>query len=355
MRIAMLSDGASTHTLRWASFFHDAGDEVRLFTLEDPLEMPLPVSRLRRRSSIKALAYPMALGELKARLAEFKPDLVNAHFVPNYGWLGLLAGLRPLVVSTWGSDVLINARRTPFHAWRARRVLRGADLITSDARMLTDAIIDLSGDQVEILTAPMGISAELLSRPLADPAPPPILLHNRNLETVYDVDTLLDALPAFLDANPHWRVRLAGDGSLRASLEEQAAALGLGSKVTFLGRLPREQLLSEVAAARIYVSASLSDSSSVSLLEALALGAYPVISDIPANREWVESPGRGRFFPCGDSQALAAALGQAASLDEGEVKAALSANRELIARDAVWEENMGQVRRAFLGLIGAGQ
>ena len=57
--------------------------------------------------------------------------------------------------------------------------------------------------------------------------------------------------------------------------------------------------------ADLYLSASHSDGSSVSLMEALACGRPVLVSDIPGNREWIENSPAGWLFPDGDDAALA--------------------------------------------------
>jgi len=353
MRLALLSDGRSPHTRRWARYFAEQGDELLLLSLEPIVEQPVPARRLGPALKPAALATTLALPAARRALDIFVPELVNAHFLPNYGWLAWLLGTRPWALSTWGSDVLVNPRRSALHRWRARRVLRAADCITSDAAMLTEAIQALAGPGLPVLTAPMGIdrasfaaAAPALGAPRAR-----TVLHNRNLEAVYDLPTVLRGCARWLAANPDWRLRLAGDGSQRARLEREAAALGLGERIAFLGRLARPALLAELAQAEIYLSASRSDSTSVSLLEAMALGAYPVLSDLPANREWIAEPPQAQYFPVGDAQALSAALAAALALGAEQRAAARAANRATIAARAIWEENMGGLRAAFLDLI----
>jgi glycosyltransferase involved in cell wall biosynthesis len=230
-------------------------------------------------------------------------------------------------------------------------VLRAADLITSDAAMLSEAIRALAGRHLAPLTVPMGVDAALLAG--GDPAAPrpPVILHNRNLEPVYDLPTVLRGLAPFLHAHSDWELRLAGDGSQRAALERLAADLGLADRARFLGRLPRTALMDELRGARIYLSASLSDSTSVSLLEAMALGAYPVLSDIPANREWIPGAPGAQYFAPGRPEALAQALAAAADLPAAARRAALEANRAIVRARAVWEDNMAAVRAAFLALV----
>ncbi|MEZ4395845.1 MAG: glycosyltransferase [Candidatus Krumholzibacteriia bacterium] len=352
MRLALLSDGGNVHTQRWAGYFAEQGDDVMLLTLEHPLSMPVPVRRLGPRARPAALAYSAAVPAARRVLTRFVPDLVNAHFAPNYGWMAWLLRQRPWVLSTWGSDVLVNPGLSPFHRWRARRVLRAADLVTSDAAMLTDAIHALAGETVDVLTAPMGIGRALFAEG-GKAARERVILHNRNLESVYDVGTVLRGAAPVLRAHPDWRLRLAGDGSLRGELEAQAASLALGEQVRFLGRLQRDALMDELRRATVYLSASRSDSTSVSLLEAMALGAYPVLSDLPANREWIAAPPGAEYFAVGDTAGLEAALERALRMDDTARAEALAANRTVIGERAIWEDNMGAVRARFLAMAAA--
>jgi L-malate glycosyltransferase len=351
LKIALLSDGGNVHTRRWLEYFQDQGDQTLLITLEEPVEIPGEVSLLRGPLPVRFLNYNLAVPAAARALSRFKPDLINAHFVPNYGWMALRLGISPWVISTWGSDILVNARVSPLHRWRARRVLRGADLVTSDAMMLSDAVKKLAGEDLNLLTVPMGIDRALFDDGDGRHRREKVILHNRNLENVYDLPTVLHGLAGFFKMFPDWRARLAGDGSLRGELMEMSRTLGIDQKVEFLGRLPREQLMTELKGAQIYLSASLSDSTSVSLLEAMALGVYPVLSDIVANREWIPGAPWAQFFTPGQPDGLAKALFEALAMPQSSRQSALKDNRSKIADGAIWENNMARVRRSYLELL----
>ena len=80
MRIATLANAAVGHTRRWVEDLRSRGHEVGVWSLErGPAELgasPLPVSPLPG-----FLRYPLAAPALRAALARFAPDLVDAHFV----------------------------------------------------------------------------------------------------------------------------------------------------------------------------------------------------------------------------------------------------------------------------------
>jgi glycosyltransferase involved in cell wall biosynthesis len=58
----------------------------------------------------------------------------------------------------------------------------------------------------------------------------------------------------------------------------------------------------------LYVSASHTDGSSISLIEALASGRPAIVSDIPGNREWIEPGVNGWWFNDGDEEDLSRAI-----------------------------------------------
>ena len=310
MRIALLGNAAALHTRRWARALAARGVVVRVFSLEaalpDDEPPPLDDERLPSWPLPRVLRYPLARAATSRALTAFGPDLVEAHFVPNYGFLGALAGRHPLVVHAWGSDLLRSPGRSPFHAARARYALARADLVVVDAPVLADAARGLGVDPARLEVAPWG--ADLARFPLAPAAVAPHVVSLRQLEPIYDVACLVDALPAVHAAVPGLRVTIAGEGHLRSRLEAQVRARGVAACVRFVGRLPHAALPALLASAATVVSCARSDSTSISLLEAMASGATPVVTDLAGNRAWVSDGVEGRLFAVGDSAALAGTL-----------------------------------------------
>ena len=347
MRIAVLGNAEAIHTRRWASVLRGRGHEVRIFSLERPPagesegvfvipSLPLP----------RVLRYPLARGACARALDSFSPDLVEAHFVPNYGFLAALVGRHPFAVQCWGSDLLVNAARSSLHARRARFALERADIVLADARVLGEAALSYGATLERLLVVPWG--ADLTRFPLAPLAPDPHVVSVRMLEPLYDVATLVEAVPAVRAAIPALRVTIAGDGPERAALSARAAALGVADTVRFVGRVPHAELPALLGSASAYVSTSRSDSTSISLLEAMASGATPVVSDIPGNREWIDDG--GRFFPVGDSAALSKALIDVLG-DESFRRSARATNRARVEREGDWAANVRRIEDRYARLV----
>jgi glycosyltransferase involved in cell wall biosynthesis len=347
VKIACLSNASAVHTAPWVDYFRGRGHEVRLYSLEPDLANRGVVA-LPRLPLPGLLRYPLAAPALRRALAEFAPDLVDAHFVPNYGLLGALSGWRPLCVTAWGSDLLLGMSSALRRA-RARWVLARADRVLVDAENLARAARDLGAPAEKVLVIAWGVEMSRFDR--AAPREPGLMVTTRMHEPVYDVPVVLHAAAMAMRERQDLRLVVAGDGSLRPQLELQARALLPAGRFEFVGRVDAPTMAVLLGRAEIYLSASRSDSTSVSLLEAMAAGAVPVLSDLEANREWVADGDGARLFRVGDPSAAADAL-RAALQDPGWRERARRRNRTAVEVRASRERNMAAIESEFRRLAG---
>ncbi len=131
---------------------------------------------------------------------------------------------------------------------------------------------------------------------------------------VKDHATLLDAFRVVLDRRPEAKLVLAGDGPLRADLEAQAARLEIADSVRFLG--VRRDVPDLLGTWDVFTLSSLSEGTSVTLLEAMASGLPAVATAVGGNPEIVEDGVTGLLAPRGDSRGLGEALLKV--IDDGE-------------------------------------
>jgi glycosyltransferase involved in cell wall biosynthesis len=142
---------------------------------------------------------------------------------------------------------------------------------------------------------------------------------------------------------------VAGDGSRRRALEALAAARLPAGRYRFVGLLAPGELAGWLGRAELYLSASRSDSTSQSLLEAMAAGALPVVSDLAGNREWLGAGEGGRLFAVGDATALARAADRAFA-EPAWAAAALARNAAVIAARGDWDVNLARIEALFAAL-----
>ena len=353
MRILFLSDAATYHTPRWVNYFVDRGHRCYLVTLDEGFPTKAEEFFLQTKPLPDFLRYPLSLGKIRKIAAKIEPDLVNAHFVPNYGLIGALLKF-PLVISTWGSDVLISPGKSFLHKLRAKYVLSRADLVTADAEVSAQTVCKLGVERGKVLVSPLGVEKSLLGQQERKEKPYLLILSNRRLEPLYDVATLLKAVPQVKkEVQREVRFVILGVGSQKDRLAGMARELKVEKWVEFKGVVSRETLWDYYRQSDIFVSTSRSDSTSVSLLEAMNFGLLPIVTDIPGNREWIGEGKNGFLFHVSDHRSLAERIIYAAS-EFSRWAEFRERNAAIIRSRAVWEENMRAVEEGLLRLVARG-
>jgi glycosyltransferase involved in cell wall biosynthesis len=298
LKLCFLANAQSIHTRRWTTYFAENGHDVTVLSLSEGEIPGVDVRWIGPEPKVFGrLAYLAAALPARRIMKALRPDVLHSLYAGGYGLLGALTGYHPFIVSAWGSDVLVVPQVEP----RMGRVIRGslgrADLITSESAHMTASIRALGVTQ-PILAIPAGADTAIFhprSRLASKPEAPPLIVSTRHLEAVYNIRLLIDALPEILNAFPSATTAIIGDGSLRGELEFRTRELGIEKSVCFLGRLSPTEVAEYLSSADVFVSTSLSDGNNISLKEAMACGAFPVVTSIPANREQIEH-GRNGFL-----------------------------------------------------------
>jgi glycosyltransferase involved in cell wall biosynthesis len=142
------------------------------------------------------------------------------------------------------------------------------------------------------------------------------------------------------------RLIMLGNGSQADLLQRTLLDSGLKERVYFGGQVTREALVRFYQASDLYASASQSDGSSVSLMEALACGLPALVSDIPGNREWATQAEQGWLFAVGDAQAVCEGIIRAYHERETLEKMSKAA-RFKAEMNADWSKNFPRLLEAY--------
>lgn len=285
-------------------------------------------------------------------IAETRPDVVQAHWLPGFGFAAAAAGAGPLALTAWGSDVHRSSRRMRA---ASRFALRRADLVMADAEDLLEGCIELGAAADRTAVVQWGVDLKTFRpRPAEekqrlkeelDLGPGPVVLSPRSLMPVYNIPTILEAFAAVGDrfSDAQLLVKHMGEGSVQMDLP----SLPHPERVQMVGNVPYERMADYYAVADIVVSVTSSDGSPRSVWEAMASGVACVLTDLP----WVHDlivPGREALtVPVQDPEALAAALGELLA-DDVRRQAIGAAGVDLVRRELDREVQMDRLA----GLLG---
>ncbi len=346
MRVLLLGDPRSWHCQKWARAFRERGWEVLWLGFEAP---PIEGAEAICLPGPKPFKYLFGALAVAWRARRFKPHLVNAHMITGYGLVGaLVKGPAKLLLSAWGPDVLESPRK-PLQRLAVRLALKRADLVQTDADVMDQILVeDLEFPESKIVQVPYGLEEALLEEPLPQKpkAPPWVILSHRRLDPLYNPRVILEAA-GLLKAQgiKVWLVFSSG-GQLEEELRRRAWELGVKTEIT--GFIPRKSLLDNIRRAHFFVSAALSDSTPVSLLEAMALGAVPVVSDLPALAQWITPGVNGLFFNPQDPEELAFWLRWAVERP-WFLEQARRINKELVREKGSWKASFERVLEKLEG------
>lgn len=357
MRVLYFTRDYTPHDRRFLASLAGSGHQVYYLRLErrgHPLEeRPLPegieaVAWAGGQKPVGVKDFAGLLPDLKRVLGEIEPDLVHAGPIQSAAFLVALAGFCPLVSMSWGYDLLYEADRSILGGQAARYTLQHSAVLVGDCQAVRQKAVSLGMPEERIVTFPWGVDLEHFKPPDTErPSEGPFtLLSTRSWEPVYGLDVLARGFVQAARQRPELRLVMLGDGSQAGLLREIFSRGGMLERVDFPGQVGQAGLPACYQAAHLYASASHSDGSSVSLLEAMACGLPAAVSDIPGNREWVEPGVTGWWFPDGDAEALAGVLLRA--LEERENLAEMGrAARQVAERRADWKTNFPQLLRAY--------
>jgi glycosyltransferase involved in cell wall biosynthesis len=319
LRLCLIANPNSIHTVRWVRYFAQRGHDVHLLG-DKPLAGPPPagatVYDLSQAANARKLRYVVWAQVVRRLVRKIRPDVLHAHQVTSAGWLGAAAGYHPFLVTSWGSDLLLGAQRSQAQRQLARWVLRCADYVTCVSQRLAEAARAFGAAPQRVEVVPWGVDTRVF-HPAEDDgltSSSPVVLSIRAMRPLYNPLHMARAVPLVLDQIPAARFIIRtynAEPALLARFRSLVEAAGAAHAVEYVADLPDDAAIADLyRTATVAVSVPSSDGTPQSVLEAMACGAVPVLSDLPALRAWVAQGVQGLFVPVGDDAALATAVVQ---------------------------------------------
>ena len=359
MRLCLIGDIESIHIKRWSEWMVNRGHEVFIISDKKGSIEGCTVITMGNPDQDSMVNFLRKAFQTRKIVRNVAPDLLHGHYLTGPGFFGAFSGFHPLVVSAWGSDLLVDARRSRLKRTLIRWVIRRADLLHLEMEMELNMALSLGAKNAKIIIAPFGVEPSLFSPQRHDDGlrermgvkDSPLVISTRNHENIYDLQTMIRSIPLILKNSPNARFLILGSGTETKNLMELASSKGVGGAITFVGKIPHDELPSYLASSDVYVSTSLSDTVSVSLLEAMSSGAVPVVSDIEGNRSLVKDQYNGFLFKTGDHVDLAEKVSNLIR-DIPALETYRSRNREIIMKEYDWNMNMMRIEDKYIELTG---
>ena len=252
------------------------------------------------------ISYPIGMPITRYIFSKIKFDVVIATYLTTYGFYAAWANIKPLITITMGNDIFINPK-VPLLNAITRFSIQKSNHIISDSKMGIQTLLKLGAISSQLKQIPWGVDINLFSKQVRKRnfwKNKKIVICTRKHEKIYGINYLIESIPNILKTNNNIRFLLIGDGQEHNKYIRLINKLNLKEYVKCLGNVNYNKIPQLLTNSDIYISPSLSDGSSISLLEAMASKLPIVATDIPANREWISE----WLIPPRNSQAIADAI-----------------------------------------------
>ncbi|MFH2037763.1 MAG: glycosyltransferase family 4 protein [Candidatus Zixiibacteriota bacterium] len=357
MRLLLLADGSSVHTQRYQAEMAGQGVEVILASLErgDTVDI-----LLKKKSVSNSLNYFFVNRQIKDLVRKYSPDIINPHFASGYGFSTALSKVwkkYPVALHCLGSDILISPQKSIAHKRRIIYGLARSKMIFADSDYLADEINRLyKNSQISVI--PWGVESEIadiyqskienrfkFSKPLR-------ILVPRPHQKVYNNKFIIRALKDKINDKriglsfPDW-------GDFTDWFKKLANELCPDGLIDYYKFKPREEYITFLAGHDIYLSASISDSSPASLIEAMGAGLWPVAANIHGVREWLDN-NNGNVFDLNEPESINRIFDKLLSSDFNPEKI-LTENHARVMETAIFSKNISETIEIMERLIANGK
>jgi L-malate glycosyltransferase len=366
MRLCYIADANSIYTHRWILPLVRQGYQVCLLSYKPVQRAPQGVEELVDLTQITnthKLRFAWWTYWIRRYLRHARPNILHAHQVQAAGWLAAGSGYHPLIVSGWGSDLMVEPHRSVMRRMLVALVLHQCDHFTVPSQAMYEAARQLGFPTERLHLVPWGVDTDVFRatpndrvqtrRAFGLPQEAPVVLCPRAVAPLYNLDTLLTAVKAVLRQSPdlrlvmvHFNVVAEYLDLLERKIEEEE----LQANVLWL---PAQETEADMARlyrmADIVVSIPSSEGYGSTVYEALACGIPTIISDLPAFEEVLMDGVHALKVPVRDAQLTGQAL--ARLLTDQVLRQTLLENGLQVSRQASVQKRVAQVEALYRQVV----
>jgi glycosyltransferase involved in cell wall biosynthesis len=360
MKLCFLGWGDHIHVERWAAYFARAGHDVSVISMTGRGHYPAGVKQYILGMEKRGARWKIL--RLRWLLALIRPDVVHVHWA-YFSYFAARATSRPLVVTAWGSDVYRTAEQDVETVRQLCQGLQSARFITCDSLDQRSQLSRFPGvDEAKVHVVQWGVDVRMFH-----PGPPNpslltalglagrrVVLSARKLFPIYNQETIIAAFLLVRRRVPDAVLLMKdyhSDPNYVHGLQRLIDENGLQDSVLTLGAVPYEQVADLYRLASVSVSMPFSDGTSMSVLEAMACGSAPIVSDLPSLREWIREGWNGHLVAPNDKEVLAERIVNL--LEDTKLRETFATrNLEIIRERADQAENMARMGRLYRDAAG---
>lgn len=345
MKVLFIGSQKSNHSKKWVNNLVARGYEVLLVCQHESSDSSVGFDYRVKTHMLKYggyKSYILNVPEIRSIFKSFKPNVVNVHYMSGYGLMASLAGLRPLVLNCYGSDIFVAPKKSMVVKYIVKKLLNSADAVAATSKAMAaeaERIMDNPGKRV--MVTPFGVDVFLFKKyENRSYNKRPVIGIIKYLKPEYNIPLLIKAF-AIVKAKTSITplLHIYGSGPLKDELVSLTKDLGIFDDVTFFETIPNQEVPKALNTMDIFVNSSNVESFGVNIVEAMACELPVVATPCPGPKEVIENKVTGIVLKDWNPNELAEELIKLVenpALREQYGKA----GREKVLREYDWSKNV---------------
>lgn len=345
MKILFIGSRGSNHTKKWTDAFIERGHEVIVVCRKEEKQASVVLKKEVKLHVMKfggPLSYILNIPELKRIYRDFKPDVVNVHYMSGYGLMATLAGARPLVLNCYGSDIFVAPKKSKIVKWIVKQLLIHADAVAATSKAMAAEAKRIMGKQhKDVTVTPFGVDINLFRKDEKRKySERPVIGIIKYLKPEYNIPLLIKAFAITREiAKVKPLLHIYGSGPLKDEFVSLCKQLNIYDDVTFFETIPNQEVPKALNTMDIFVNSSNVESFGVNIVEAMACELPVVATPCPGPKEVIDNGITGIVLKDWNENELADELiklveNPALRMQYGK------AGREKVLREYDWSQNV---------------
>lgn len=345
MRILIIGNKRSNHVRKWANSLVERGYEVKIATRNDATDTSVSFDP---RISVITMKYGgfksyfLNVPELKRIYRDYKPDIVNVHYISGFGLMAILAGLKNVVLNCYGSDIFVAPKKNMLSKWIIKKILNKADAVAATSKIMAEeAKKIMQNPQKEVTVTPFGVDVNHFKKnENRTYSERPIIGIIKYLKPEYNIPLLIKAFAITKEkASVRPLLHIYGSGPLKDEFVALCKDLGIYEDVTFFETIPNQEVPKALNTMDIFVNSSNVESFGVNIVEAMACELPVVATPCPGPKEVIDNGVTGVVLKDWNHEELATELIKL--VDSPELREQYGkAGREKVLREYDWSKNV---------------
>jgi len=293
LRIALLGEMEGVHEKRFLRAFSERGIDSRFISISSIEEDPAIL-----KTANQSHRFDLVIGGPLQHARAIRRAVEGISYI----------------ATSYAYDVLLLAQQNKKTYQEIQALIPSTKGFLVDCEAVREELVSMGAQPSNILVAAWGLESRGVHTTVPESTrqtistwrkgDSKIIICVRNFTTLHGVEQVIRSFHHALQSAPTLKIILTGAGPLQSHLEQLITDLDLQSSIELTGNLSEAELRALFDLVDLYVSASLVDGTSISLLQALDSGLPVCLSRVGGNLEWAERTSGAFLFNTGDILAL---------------------------------------------------